>query len=54
MTAVLIASPVAVPPLGFIDAIASRAASRSVDGEAMTLGVWLNARTPTLTFCGNI
>src|SRR5436190_17197869 len=48
-TAVAIASPLAVPPLGVIFAIASRAASRSVVGVASTDGVWLNAMTPTFT-----
>src|SRR3954468_25050007 len=54
LTAVAIASPLAVPPLGVIRAIALRASSRSVDGLARTVGVWLNAITPTLTRAGTL
>src|SRR5215208_6284674 len=54
VTAVAIASPLAVPPLGFISAIALRATSRSVEGVARTVGVWLNAITPTLTRAGTL
>src|SRR4051794_6062656 len=53
-TELAIASPLAVPPLAFICAMASRAASRSVEGDASTAGVWLNAMTPTLTFDGTL
>src|SRR4051812_26072207 len=53
-TAVAIASPLAVPPLGVIFAIAVRAASRSVVGLASTVGVWLKAITPTFTRAGTL
>src|SRR6478735_12409248 len=52
VTAVAIASPLAVPPLGVIFASASRAASRSVDGDARIVGVLLNAMIPTFTRAG--
>src|SRR2546423_7255092 len=52
VTAVAIASPLAVPPLGVIFAIASRAPSRSVVGGARIVGVSLNAITPTFTRAG--
>jgi hypothetical protein len=54
VTPVAIASPLAVPPLGVIFAIASRASSRSVDGDARIVGVWLNAITPTFTRAGTL
>src|SRR3954452_18284129 len=54
VTEVAIASPLAVPPLAFIFAIASRATSRAVVGVASTVGVLLNAMTPTITFFGTL
>src|SRR6059058_5161933 len=54
VVAVAIASPLAVPPLGPIRAIALRTASRSVVGLARTRGVWLNAITPTFTRAGTL
>src|SRR5690349_2303987 len=53
-TAVAIASPLAVPPLGVIFAIASLAAVRSVVGDARIVGVWLKAITPTFTRAGTL
>src|SRR3954452_12708664 len=52
--AVAIASPLAVPPLDCIFAIAVSAASRSVLGVESTVGVWLNAMIPTLTLAGTL
>src|SRR3954451_9055545 len=54
LTAVAIASPLAVPPLGVIFAIALRAASRSVVGGARIVGVSLKAITPTFPRAGTL
>src|SRR4051795_6314430 len=51
---VAIASPLAVPPLDCILAMASSAAWRSVVGVASTVGVWLKAITPTFTRLGTL